>query len=584
MFRTAGLAFFSVLAALILWFSQAFALLEARLLDAQFTALRAISPRPLQVPDVVVVGIDEATTRELPEPLSLWHGHFGSFVQAASAGGARVIGLDVVLPERSFDAVLPGADRALLGPLVLARRGVPVVLAITVDPAGRPRKLHPPFASAVGADGLGYVLLPRDGDGVVRRFDERLAASGESLPTLAGQMARRIGRPVSAGWIDLTLGPTFDYLPLHQVLAWSRAGDEAALRQAFAGRAVLLGSVLALEDRHASPASLAGWDAQSESLPGVLLHAQVLRNLLDRGPVQPAPALLVGALMVLGAMAWRLPLGNLAATGFLLGLAVAGLVVSTLVLRAGWQLPLVGAWLLAFIALLTRQLLLTGRQLRERAQLRSVFGGYVSPGVMRQILSGRIQPTLGGERRFCCVMFSDIRGYTARSEHASPEQTIAFLNRYFDRVVPVIHAHGGTVVSFMGDGIMAVFGAPNPLPNPCESAYTASIAMLAQLRTANIEFASRGEEPIRIGIGLHAGEGVSGHVGSSARHEYSVIGDVTNVASRLEGLTKEVGYQLVCSDAVARDLPDRADLVPLGQHALKGRAAVEIYGAQRVEG
>ena len=582
MIRMAGLSFFSVLAALLLWWSQAFALFDARLVDAQLAALRAIAPRPLQVPDVVVVGIDEATTRALPEPLSLWHAHFGSFIQAASAGGARVIGLDVVLPERSFDAVLPGADRALLGPLVLSRRSVPVVLAVTVDPTGRPRHLHPPFAAAVGADGLGSVLLPVDGDGVVRRFDERLGESGEPLPTLAGQMARHLGRPVSAGWIDHALGPAFDYLPLHQVLAWARAGDDAALRNAFAGRAVLLGSVLQHEDRHAGHAALAGWEARAKTVPGVLLHAQVLRNLLDRGPLQPVPALLGATMMVLGALAWRLPLGHLAATGLLLGLAAAGLLVSTLALRAGWQVPLAGAWLLAVAGLLTRQLLLAGRQLRERAQLRSVFGGYVSPGVMRQILSGQIQPTLGGERRFCCVMFSDIRGYTTRSERTSPEQTIAFLNRYFDRVVPVIHAHGGTVVAFMGDGIMAVFGAPNSLPNPCESAYTASIAMLAQVRAANVELESRGEEPIRIGIGLHAGEGISGHVGSTARHEYSVIGDVTNVAARLEGLTKDVGYQLVCSDVVERELPNRSDLVSLGPHAVKGRTAVTIYGAQQV--
>ena len=103
-----------------------------------------------------------------------------------------------------------------------------------------------------------------------------------------------------------------------------------------------------------------------------------------------------------------------------------------------WQLPLATAWLLACALVLVRQALLTARQLR------SVFGGYVSLSVMRQILAGHIQPTLGGERRYCCVMFSDIRGYTTRSERSTPEQTISFLNRYFDRVVPVIHAHDGS--------------------------------------------------------------------------------------------------------------------------------------------
>jgi class 3 adenylate cyclase len=179
-------------------------------------------------------------------------------------------------------------------------------------------------------------------------------------------------------------------------------------------------------------------------------------------------------------------------------------------------------------------------------------------------------------------MFSDIRGYTSRSERMTPEQTIAFLNSYFERVVPLIHAHGGTLVSFMGDGIMAVFGAPQALSNPCAAAFDATRAMLANLRELNARFALKGETPLEIGIGLHAGEGVSGHIGAAARHEYSVIGDVTNVASRVEGLTKDVGYRLVCTSAVVERLPDRSGLVSLGARSIKGHSAVEIFGYDRV--
>ena len=578
MTRTYG-ALLSLLGALALWWGGSWPAAEWRWLDAQQALLRTLIPRAAAA-EVVVVGIDEATTQAVREPLALWHAPLAAFVQAAAAGGASVVGLDVVLPDRSFEAVLPGSDRTLLGGLVLARRAAPLVLAVTVDPAGRARPMYPPFAAAAGADALGFALLPLDADGVVRRFDEHLSTDGRAIPTLAGQMARRLGLPVGKGWVDYSVGAPFQYLPLQDVLAWARDGQIEALHKAFAGRPVLLGSVLQYEDRHRAPLGLVGWDDAGAGLPGVLLHAQVLRNLLGAGLVQPAPAWAVAVLMLLASLAWLMPLQQARAVGAIALLLVVAAAGSTLLLYHGVHLPVATACLLATVGIVARLLLLTMRQLRERRQLRSAFGGYVSPPVLQQILAGRLQPVQGGERRYCCVMFSDIRGYTSRSEHASPEQVIGFLNRYFDHVVPVIHAHGGTVVSFMGDGIMAVFGAPNALPNPCESAYVASIAMLAQVHATNVELTARGEEPIRIGIGLHAGEGVSGNVGSAARHEYSVIGDVTNVASRLEGLTKDVGYQLVCSAAVAERLPQRGDLVALGPRAIKGRAPVEIFGAE----
>ena len=391
-----------------------------------------------------------------------------------------------------------------------------------------------------------------------------------------------LGLAVGRGWIDFSTGAPFQYVPMQDVLAWAREGQTEALRKAFAGRPVLLGSVLQYEDRHRAPLSLVGWDQAGPGMPGVLLHAQVLRNLLGDGLLQAAPAWVGAALMCVAALAWMVPLGQGRAFAVITVLIFAAMLGSTALLYLHQYLPLATACLLAVALILARQAVQTAQQLRERHQLRGAFGGYVSPPVLQQILAGQLKPTQGGERRYCCVMFSDIRGYTGRSEHASPEQVIGFLNRYFDRVVPVIHSHGGTVVSFMGDGIMAVFGAPNTLPNPCESAYAASIAMLAQVRASNFELEARGEQPIRVGIGLHAGEGVSGHVGSAARHEYSVIGDVTNVASRLEGLTKELGYQLVCSAAVAERLPQRGGLVPLGARSIKGRSAVEIYGAERL--
>jgi len=257
---------------------------------------------------------------------------------------------------------------------------------------------------------------------------------------------------------------------------------------------------------------------------------------------------------------------------------------STWLLAEGWFFPVAVPAVTAALALGGRNGYDTLLKLRERRLLRASFGGYVSPSVMEEILAGRLQPELGGVNRFVCVLFSDIRGYTTRSEGMTPEQVIGFLNRYFERTVALIHERGGAVVSFMGDGIMAVFSAPKPLENPSREAFEAARAMLAYVGELNGEFQAEGVAPIQIGIGLHAGEAVVGHVGSSARHDYTAIGDVTNVASRLESLTKEAGYRIVVSRVVAESIGAEEGLAPLGPMAIKGHTPVDVYGYDKVSG
>jgi adenylate cyclase len=138
------------------------------------------------------------------------------------------------------------------------------------------------------------------------------------------------------------------------------------------------------------------------------------------------------------------------------------------------------------------------------------------------------------------------------------------------------------VTCFMGDGILAVFGAPKALEQPCSAAYSTAKEILLYVQEFNNGSREVGNTPVEIGIGLHAGEAVVGHVGSTTRYDYSVIGDVTNVASRLESLTKEVGYRLVFSKAVAERLPQGSEAFPLGMNALKGHTPVEAFGYDKV--
>jgi class 3 adenylate cyclase len=346
----------------------------------------------------------------------------------------------------------------------------------------------------------------------------------------------------------------------------------------FEGRPVLLGSVLPSSDAVLQPVNLAAWEDNANLAPGVLIHAQTLRSVLNHGLIQDMPVLLLGAAILAASLFWLAGLTPLMAGGILAAVAVGAPAASAWLLREGWYLPLSGIYAAACGGLLGPLAGDAWRKLKERLILKRSFSGAVSPVVMHEILSGQLSPGLGGERKYVCVLFADIRGFTTLSESLAPEAVITLLNRYFDRVVDQIHHQEGAVVCFMGDGIMAIFGAPKRLPNPCEAALAAAKGMQSEVVTLNETLVREGAAPIQIGVGLHAGDAVIGQVGSSGRHDYTAIGDVTNVASRLEGLTKDVGFQIVCSKDVFEALGSNSDLTSVGPQAIKGHTPVHAYG------
>ncbi len=550
--------------------------LDLRFLDAQFAYSRG-EGAPAGDDRVVVVGIDQRTVKAIDEPMSLWHARFGQFLAGLRVAKPAVIGLDVVLPDRSYEAVAPGLDSALVRGLILSRPAFPTLLAKSVDEGGQPRPIYPAFVTAAGTE-PGYALWTPDDDGVFRRFDERLGERGEEVPTLAGQVVRALGKKPLPGYIDYGHGPAFDYVPFIDVLRSVEAGDTKGLRARFEGKVVFVGVVLPLLDMVRLPVALAAWGPTAESTPGVLLQAQAVRAMLADRILEETPAHLVAGLALLAALLaglTGLPLAGIAITALVVAAAVFA---SAAQYRVGVFLPVTTIALAALAAWVVRQGVQIAARLLERHRLRQSFSGYVSPGVMDEILKGKLSPEADGEQQYVCLMFSDIRGYTTRSEGMKPADLLAFLNRYFDGVVSLIHRHGGTVVCFMGDGIMAVFGAPKHLENPSAAAFDCSRAMLANLGEVNARLLAEGHAPIDVGIGLHAGIAVLGHVGSKERHDYTAIGDVTNVASRLEGATKDAGFRIVVSDEVASRLPDRTGLVSLGPVSLKGHTPVAAHG------
>lgn len=373
--------------------------LDLKLLDLQFSVLRALAP-PVPAPDVVIVGIDEETLQQFPEPLALWHGHLARFLHAMVLAGPAAVGVDVLLPERSYDAFMPGVDQTMLRAIIAARRALPVVFAITVDSEGKPSSILPSFAAAAGAAGLGYALFPVDGDGVVRRFSERLVGDDRVTPTLTGQMLRRLNAQTRNGYIDFTQGEPFDYIPLQRVLAWEASGDSAKLKGVLAGKPVLLGFVLPFTDRQLAPAPLMAAEADSSNVPGVALHAQTLRNVLGHGLIVPVPAAVSVLLGAAAAALWFVSLRAAYSLLLWIALAAALLAASTWLVRLGWLLPAVTPILAAALALGARSgysMLQRGLELeylkRESRAAREIQENMVPRG---QLLPGRAEIDCAG--------------------------------------------------------------------------------------------------------------------------------------------------------------------------------------------
>ena len=214
------------------------------------------------------------------------------------------------------------------------------------------------------------------------------------------------------------------------------------------------------------------------------------------------------------------------------------------------------------------------QSISEKNHIMSMFGQHVSPAVMEKLLLQK--NSAEGEVQNVCMMFLDIRNFTTFSENRTPQEVVAYLNSLFDFMINIVNRNHGIINKFLGDGFMAVFGAPFSDGFDSRNAVNAAKEILKKLKE---EIEAGNILPTRVGIGLHTGEAVTGNIGSSQRKEYTIIGDVVNLASRIESLNKQFNSQFLISDTVKEALGDAGiETVSLGKVAVKGRAEpVEIF-------
>jgi adenylate cyclase len=513
-------------------------------------------------PDVVVVGLDSRTVSAFGRP-PLPRSIHARAIDRLHRDGARVIAYDLRFQGPTF----PREDRALIAAVSRAR---PVVLG-SFDPGGKPI----PVPAGRDPERTGVVLaslgIPTDSDGKVRK----LLYAPIELPTLPVQAAGVfLGHPVSesnfdenTAWVDFPGGP--GTVPTYSLVDVVRGKVPA---KAFAGKVVVVGPTdPATHDVVDTPAS----DAP---MPGPELQADSLATLLDGFPLSSAPGW-VDALLFL-AMALVAPLVALRGSALFvlaaaLGALAAFLVAAQLAYNSGSIIdvsqPLLG------LALGTSGALLAHYEVRshERRHLRSLFSRFVPAQVVNEVID-RVDEDLrlGAVRRDGTVMFSDLRGFTTFSEGLEPEFVVEVVNHYLSEMTDAILANGGTLVSFMGDGIMALFGAPIEQPDHAERAVAAAREMLTErLPSFNAWMAERGiEHEFRMGIGLNSGPVMSGNVGSEQRLEYTALGDTTNTAARLEGMTKGTEHEVYLAQSTCDRLDEQpADVVFVDELPVRGR-------------
>lgn len=564
-------------AALLLHFSQTSEKLSRKVLDKQFGYLQQRGARHVNN-DVVIVGIDEASFKAFKEPVALWHPHLGKFLQAMASAKPAVVGLDIVLPEHSYQFLIPNYDQSLLEGLQVLKAKTPLVLAQTLDDSGVIRPVYEAYIFASGGNAPASVVVCPDDDGVARRFDPNLCTVNAEGSTLAERMTAYLGNAKpGTGLVDFSKGEKFEYIPFIKVLEWQTQGNTEQLVRTFGGKPVLLGIVSLQGDQVTVPVPLAAWDRSNRHAPGVLVQAQILRSMQGGGLIRDgANVYVVLVLTLLSALFW------LGRTGWikiaiLATLPPSVLLFSTWQLGQGMYLPVGGILFSGLFAFFARMVYESVLQSRQRNWLRDTFASYVSPEVLEEIVTGNIHSGLDGARIRLCILVANIHGFSGRCESQPPQEIVALLNDHFSEMTVAIHQHKGTVDKFVGDGLMAFFGAPHALECPEKNALEAAQEMLQRLRYVNERLREKGIAPIEVGIALHVGEVVIGHIGSELRQDYTVIGDAVSRTTKLEALTKTLNYPVVCSAVVAKAVENSGGLVDCGEQTVKG-GMIHVYG------
>lgn len=576
--RRALVAVLAAVAAIVLFaqVNETFEESELPTIDARFRIRGSEGPPP----DVIVVGIDDVTLQEVGEPWPFSLDLYARAIETLTDANVEVIVVDVpggaMGSDERFLRALEAADAVTLAAERSDTDGTPVVLG---------------GSRALAIDGVraADARLEPDDDGVVRRFDHTLQdddddddddesndqtaqaaplgiptlpvvaveqASGDDIQTdVTGSEGATIDLPGSAGTVT-------------QVSFLSLV-NQSVPAELLTGKIVIIGpTAQGIQDTVAT--SLSEATSRSE------VQAAAIETLRDDIPVR-TPSTGVQLLLTLMACLTPLLAARLnASRGVVLvcSLALGWLVIAQVAFVLGWILPVVAPIAGLVGAAVAAVGVNYAFEVRARRRVREVFGRFVPPAVVRDIIDA--DPTgdlLRATSRDVTVLFSDLRGFTTFSEQRDPHDVISILNEYLAVVTDVL-VDAGAVIDYLGDGVMAVFGVPTPQPDHADRAVGAAVAVLDATRRFDEAMAGRlGGAHFRVGIGVNSGTVTAGNLGTVRRLKYTVIGDAVNTAARIEGMTKDAPFDILIADATRTILSeDPEDLVEHATLPIRGRA------------
>ncbi len=516
--------------------------------------------------DVVIVGIDEATFTRLRVTFPFRRSLHAQAIDALGQAGAAQIAYDIQFTEPTEAK----EDLALYD--AISRAGHVVLATTEVDEQGGTAVLGGDDNLAKAGARAGYSAFDSYPGGIFRKVE----LAPDKLDSFAvAAVEARTGSEVTAdqlsggsAWIDYYGGPgTFPIVSFADLIEGKV--DPAT----FQGKTVVVGATASnVQDVHPQPFG-------DGLMSGPEIQANAIQTVARQAPLRSTPVtvdlLLILALSLAGALLNML-LPPLRAFGIVLAAALAYAVIAQLSWNAGRIIPVLYPFLglaLSSVGSLAAQYIFVAF---DRQRTRDTFARFVPEPVIGEVLAKAEGVRLGGKREEVTVLFSDIRGFTTFSESRPPEEVIEILNRYLTEMTDAILNNGGTLSAFIGDGIMAVFGAPIEQDDHAERALRAAREMLGpRLASFNrwIRQAKEDTEPFRMGVGLNSGPVMVGMVGSERRLDYTAIGDTVNTSARLEGMTKGTPHSLFVAESTRQRLLDSMDeLEFVEEMPVRGRA------------
>ncbi|MEK6699755.1 MAG: adenylate/guanylate cyclase domain-containing protein [Nitrospirota bacterium] len=588
-----------------------FEVLEEKTLDLRFTLRGAVAPGP----ETTIAAIDEKSISGLgrwPWPRSVW----GRVVDRLTEEGARVIVFDVFFTESEnvgsddlFQRAIMRSGRVVL-PVVFdfAEKGyresgftdrkldfmTPSAYAVMKN-ADEP--FYPPKARMVlptlerfsaFAKVLAHINMNPDQDGTLRWEMLAIEYQGDYYAPI-GLQAARVYRGLKNEQlaVDFTgavqLGdvviPTDDEgrmlinyrgpngtFPLFSI---SDILDRKTPDGAFKDKIVLIGATaIGIYDLRVTPFS--------PNMAGIEKHASVVDNILRGDFISRTPAVAVIPLIFLfaGILGFYLPRqGAKAGAALFLALFIGyGAVVYYLFVAQGVWFNLVYPWAAVLLGYTSQTAYRFFTEERRARDIRRMFSSYVSKRIVDELIRDPSKAKLGGARKEITVLFSDIRGFTTFSERHEPEEVVSMLNEYLGAMTDIVFEHDGTLDKFVGDAVMALWGAPVGQPAHAEMAVRCALAMIRRLEELQKKWAAEGKDVLDIGIGINTGGMVVGNMGAEGKKmDYTVIGDNVNLGARVEGLTRQYNNHIIITEFTYAKVKDIVEVKPLGSVTVKGK-------------